>query len=85
MAGDEAMQAVVWSDGETRGRAKSVISTLHRTTSLSSTPVDTPAKGDTTHRSDAVDCIPPIPISDLLNADNDDRGHPYKHQGMTMC
>ena len=82
MAGDKATQAALCNDGEEfRSRTRSVISTLSRTTSLAGSPVDTPTRCVTSHHS-TVDCIPPIPISDLLAADNDESGNAQMHTGI---
>lgn len=83
MAGEGAIQAAVYNDESiTRNRTRSVISTLSRTTSLSTTPVETPARREISHHHSNVDCIPPIPIFDLLAADNDDSG--TTHRGMAF-
>ncbi len=83
VAGEQAIQAAVYNNEDTsRKRTRSVISTLSRTTSLSTTPVDTPVRaGDLSYNQSNVDCIPPIPIFDLLAADNDDSGNTPR--GMT--
>ena len=83
VAGEEAIQAALHHDEDvSRNRTRSVISTLSRTTSLSTTPVDTPARGGEPSHHSNVDCIPPIPIFDLLAADKDDSGN--IHRGMAL-